>query len=238
MISKLYTQLRTVFPILVKLYTPIVILLFLVVFISFKTGIPIKKFTMDPAEIAEINPFMGAVSNIGILFWCASASICFFSFALLQKTRIRGNFSAFFQFSGFITSILLLDDLFLFHERHHLNSREIIFPNSPAPFIAENASYFSYIIIVLFYLIRFRKIIIKTDFVLLFLAFLFFGASIIIDSFPIPVFDIDLFEDVFKLFGIVSWFGYFVIVCFQVVKQGILQKTENNDARINYKVNI
>ena len=238
MISKLYTQLRTLFPVLVKLYTPIVVLLFLVVFISFKTGIPIKKFTMDPAEIAEINPFMGAVSNIGILFWCASASICFFSFALLQKTRIRGNFSAFFQFSGFITSILLLDDLFLFHERHHLNSREIIFPNSPAPFIAENAIYFSYIMIVLFYLIRFRKIIIKTDFILLFLAFLLFGASIIIDSFPIPVFDIDLFEDVFKLFGIVSWFGYFVIVCFQVVKQRIVQQIENNEATINYKVNI
>ena len=92
--------------------------------------------------------------------------------------------------------------------------------------------------IILFYLIRFRKIIIETDIVLLFLAFLFFGVSIIIDLFPIPVFDIDLFEDVFKLFGIVSWFGYFVIVCFQVVKQRIVQQTENNEARINYKVNI
>ncbi len=35
-----------------------------------------------------------------------------------------------------------------------------------------------------------------------------------------------LFEDGFKLFGIVSWFGYFVRVCFQVVKYAILQPTE------------
>ena len=235
MISKLYAQLRTLSSILVKLYTPIVILLLLVVFLSFKTGIPISKFTADPAAIAGINPFIGVVSNIGILFWCASASICFFSFALLQKTRIRGNFSAFFLFSGFITSILLLDDLFLFHEEG-LNSLGIIFPN--LPFISEKVIYFSYIMIVLLYFIRFRKIIIKTDFALLFLAFLFFGGSIIIDLFQIAVFDIFLFEDGFKLFGIVSWLGYFVIVCFQVVKQGILQKTENNEARINYKVNI
>ncbi len=230
MISKLYAQLRTLSSILVKLYTPIVILVLLVVFLSLKTGIPISKFTADPAAIAGINPFIGVVSNIGILFWCASASICFFSFALLQKTRIRGNFPAFFLFSGFITSILLLDDLFLFHERN-LNSREIIFPNSP--FISQEVVYLSYIMLILFYLIRFRKIIIETDIVLLFLAFLFFGVSIIIDLFPIPVFDNYLFEDGFKLFGIVSWFGYFVRVCFQVVKQGILQQTENNEARID-----
>ncbi len=218
MISKLYAQLRTLFPVLVKLYTPIVIVLLLVVFISFKTGIPIKKFTVDPATFARINPFIGVVSNIGILFWCASASICFFSCALLQKTRFRRDFPAFLLFSGFITSILLLDDLFLFHEKG-LSSRKIIFPN--ASFISQEMVYFSYIIIILFYLIRFRKIIIKTDIVLLFLAFLFFGASIIIDS----LFKNYLFEDGFKLFGIVSWFGYFVRVCFQVVKQGILQQT-------------
>ncbi len=77
MILKLYAQLRTLFPMLVKLYTPIVILVLLVVFLSFKTGIPIDKFTGDPAAIAGINPFIGVVSNIGILFWCASASIEF-----------------------------------------------------------------------------------------------------------------------------------------------------------------
>ncbi len=234
MILKLYAQLRTLFPMLVKLYTPIVILVLLVVFLSFKTGIPIDKFTGDPAAIAGINPFIGVVSNIGILFWCASASICFFSFALPQKTRNRGNFSAFFLFSGFITSILLLDDLFLFHERH-LNSREIIFPNST--FISQEVIYLSYAMIILFYFIKFRKIIVKTDFIILLLALSFFGASIIIDSFSLSIPMKSLFEDGFKLFGIVSWFGYFVRVCFQVVKYAILQPTENNEARVNYQGN-
>ena len=197
MISKLYAQLRTLFPILVKLYTPIVILVLLVVFFSLKTGIPIGEFTKDPAVIVGtnpfigvINPFIGIVSNIGILFWCASASICFFSFAVLQKSssekRAEGSFRLFFLFSGFVTSILLLDDLFLFHEGIFPKLSEEIFSN---PTISERVVYSGYAMMSSFYILRFRRTILKTEWGILLLAFLFFGASIIMDVFPIPLFD-------------------------------------------------
>ena len=220
MISELCFQFRTLFLVLIKLYIPTLILILVVFFFSLKTGIPIKEFTRDPAAIAEMNPFFGIISNIGILFWCASASVCFFSFAVLQKCRIekrvKGVFLLFLLFSGFITLILLLDDLFLFHERIFPKVSKEFFFDSAA--ISEKFVYLGYIMLFSFYLLRFRKIIFQTEWRILLLAFLFFGVSVILDSLPIQIFrNHYLFEDGFKLFGIVSWFGYFVRVCFQAV---------------------
>lgn len=218
MISKILAQIKNLFPIFIRLYTPIVMLLFFVVFVSSKTGVSIKSFMNDPSAIARINPFLGAVSNIGILFWCAAASICFFSFVLLRNSSIRNSLQNFLFASGFITTILLLDDLFLFHEENW-NSRETLFPNMY--FLSEKVIYISYLLIILFYLVKFRRIILKTDFVLLLLAFLFFGISMSIDFFDISLLDYAIVEDGCKLFGIVSWFGYFSVVCFKAIKQEI-----------------
>lgn len=236
-LTKISTQLVRLFPIIIKLYTPILILLLLVVFISFKTGISIGVFTSDPALIAgdnglsslvnaTTNPFVGVVSNIGILFWCISASICFFSFAILQKiqkidSKRWSNLSYFLFFSGLITSILLLDDLFLVHES--------IVPKLLN--ISQKVTYSFYAAAIFCWILRFRKTIFKTEWKILFLAFLFFGFSMVMDEF-IPSISIYLtglseqdsqflFEDGFKLFGIVSWLAYFVRVCFQVVNNAI-----------------
>ncbi|MDJ0650352.1 MAG: hypothetical protein QNJ60_16785 [Xenococcaceae cyanobacterium MO_188.B19] len=224
MISKLFAQIKTLFPILIKLYTPIVILLFFVVFVSYKTGVSINDFMNDPAAIAKTNPFLGAVSNIGILFWCAAASICFFSFALLRNSSSRNNLTIFLLASGFLTTILLLDDLFLFHEENW-NSREFLFPN--VTFLSEKIFFISYLVIVLCYLTKFIRVILKTDFVLLLLAFLFFGISISIDFFNISLFDYAILEDGAKLFGIVSWFGYFSVICFKAIQQEMFQNYDS-----------
>lgn len=224
MISKILAQIKNLFPIFIRLYTPIVMLLFFVVFVSSKTGVSIKSFMNDPSAIARINPFLGAVSNIGILFWCAAASICFFSFVLLRNSSIRNSLQNFLFASGFITTILLLDDLFLFHEENW-NSRETLFPNMY--FLSEKVIYISYLLIILFYLVKFRRIILKTDFVLLLLAFLFFGISMSIDFFDISLLNYAIVEDGCKLFGIVSWFGYFSVLCFKEIKQEIFLSNES-----------
>ncbi len=224
-------QVRKLFLLLIKLYIPILILIVIVAFFSSKTGIPVENFTKDPAAIAGINPFFGIISNIGILLWCASVSICFFSFAVLQKNRIKKKskevFLPFLLFSGIITLIILFDDLFLFHEGIFPELSKEFFFNSEyiseriIYFISEKFIYFSYIVLFSFYILRFKKIILKTQWIILLLAFIFFGISVTLDSIPTQIIKINyLLEDGFKLFGIVSWFGYFFRVCLQVLSTG------------------
>ena len=204
---------------LIKIYTPILFFILLVIFLNFVTGIPISQFTRDPAAIANINPFFGFVSNIGILLWCATASICFFSSTIIRKYNqqidvYKGReFSNFLMIAGFFTLLILLDDLFLFHE--------LVFPiflNIPGKFL-----FASYAIILLWYFFRFKNIIIKTKLTFLFLSLLCFGISIIIDvlrdRLDISIYQAHLFEDGFKLLGIFSWLSYFVTVSFKVLSR-------------------
>ncbi|WP_052055520.1 hypothetical protein [Myxosarcina sp. GI1] len=179
------------------------------------TDIPTDRLTRDIAAIAEVPSFYGMISNIGILLWCASASICLFVFAVLQKLKIKtiafkNNFLSFLLFSGLITLMLMFDDLFLLHED--------IFPSLN---ISEMVVYSSYVTVVLLYLLKFRKIIFSTTWGILCLGFLFFAASLTIDFFSISGSRITLLEDGFKLLGIASWFSYFVSLCFETVKNTI-----------------
>ena len=221
MSAKLHTQLKTLFPILMGLYIPILILVVMIVLVGFQLSIPMADLTRDPSATTGTSPFMGALSSIGVLFWCASVAICLFSFALLQQTGSRGDFSAFFLFGGLISLILLLDDLFLFHEA--------VFPLYLK--IPEKLVFLSYGLIILGYITRFRKLIVKTSFIFLILAFGLFGLSIVIDLLELRI--SILFEDGSKLFGIASWFGYFAITCFQAVKQITLQPLENKEQRFS-----
>lgn len=227
-------------PTIVIIYIAMLILILCVIFISLKTGIYLKVFTKDPASTAglnglnsiydvKINPFLadakhnpivGLLSSVGILFWCSSASLYLFSFTILKNTKNtnhsqRSDIALFCKFFGFTTLMLLLDDLFLFHEA--------IFPNLLN--ISQEVVYTCYLAVIAWGILRFRKTIIKSNFYLLLLAFLWFGLSIIIDlfGFSIIVFyePLDartIFEDGFKLLGIVSWFSYCVETCFSYIR--------------------
>ena len=47
-----------------------------VVSVLFKVSIP--DMTRDVTALANIHPLSGVLSNLGILLWCSTASICFF----------------------------------------------------------------------------------------------------------------------------------------------------------------
>ena len=124
-----------------------------------------------------------------------------------------------------ITLVMLLDDLFLFHE--------LVFPiflNIPGRFL-----FISYAIIILWYLLRFRRTIVNTKWAFLFLGFLCFGSSIFIDIlrdiFHLDFYQPHLLEDGFKLLGIVSWLSYYVTGSFNILFQIICQ---TNQVNINY----
>lgn len=196
-------QLRSVMPFLIRLYLPVLMILVGIGVLRLVGNIEIGTITRDPAHITGAHPFTGLLSNIGILCWCSSAAICFFCSKTCQNNENR-EFSSFLFFAALITSLLLIDDFFLFHE--------IIFPKDLH--INEKLVYTSYLIIAMSFLIAFRDTILQTEYVILFFSFAFLGLSILFDILPVHVPGHLLFEDGFKFLGIVTWLSYFVRVCF------------------------
>ena len=213
--------------IIYKLYIPIVILFLIVIVVCYFNKIGISVFTRDPAVIAsdpkiiplidpKHNPFIGIISQIGILFWCITASFCLFcSAAISHKKDIYLNLISFLRHFGYLTSFLLLDDLLMLHES--------IFPELLK--IPEEVTYSCYAFVGIWGLIKFRKTIMQTEWIILLLSFSWFFCSIFIDllaevlSFSNNWQHLQyLLEDGFKLLGIVSWFYYFLRVCLNSVK--------------------
>jgi hypothetical protein len=165
--------------------------------------VPVSKFTRDPTHILNGHPFIGVISNIGILFWCSAAAICFFCSAIRWMNKKTMN-SKFLLFSGLITLLLLLDDLFMLHEA--------IIPKYLH--VPEIAVYSGYLALILIYLLKFREDILKAEYTLLLIALGFFALSMISDVF-LHHSDFEcLVEDGFKLFGIVTWFLFFIRTSF------------------------
>lgn len=176
------------------------------IFIVFKlrTQLSLDFLTRDPLVLTNGVFYMGMISNIGILFWCASATICLFSSAIISKIDSYNRsqeISKFLLFSGLLTCLLMLDDLFMIHESVHyyLGSSYILFS--------------FYLIIILVFFVKHIKVIKKTEFVILLAAMGFFSLSIVYDSLEsnlsLPIF----VEDVFKFLGITTWFTYFLRLC-------------------------
>ena len=171
--------------------------------------IPIYKFMSDPSSITNVSPFIGIISNFGVLLWCTSAVICLFSWIILNHRSYETEFSKFILCSGLMTVLLLIDDFFRLHE--------YIFPKILG--LPEKIVIMGYGTLTLFGLIKFRKCILKTEFLILLVAIGFFGLSLIVDSFQNDIEQLVgqwriLFEDGFKLLGIVSWLGYFLRSCY------------------------
>lgn len=184
------------------IYLPPAILLMAFFLLSVKMKIPFGMFSRDPAELTHSSPFLGVMSNIGILFWCSAAAICMLSFLLLRKDPGQKRLSLFFLASSIITIILMMDDLFMFHEKvyyHYFDLRQ-------------RYIYLAYFTMILGYLFYFRKTILKSPFMPLVLAFMLFGMSILVDGITDRIHEIPfhhLLEDGPKFLGIAGWLGYF-----------------------------
>ena len=197
--QNLLGEFRSLLPLMIKIYVPV---LFILLIIGLQDQIPASHLMRDPLALAKAPFYFGAISNIGVLFWCSTAAIGFFSLAILKQFSKTREFQQFLLLSSCLTSLLLLDDLFLFHES--------FFPNYLK--IPENRVLGGYAVLFLLYLVKSIKTILKTEFTLLILACVFFGLSIVVDEIRLGGAYVIL-EDGFKLLGIVSWMTYFVRVC-------------------------
>ena len=195
---------KNLFLLLMIIYLFLFSLLFVISIISIHFNIPIGNFTRDPIAVLGGHHLIGIISNIGIIFWSATAAICLFA----SKTDLdKTEFSTFLFFSGLLTLLLLFDDLFQLHEKvdNYL-------------YVHEYTAYLVYLILISIYFVKFSKIILSTEYLLLFIACCFLSLSVLADmllSYFITQRDIKfLVEDGFKLFGIVTWSVYFIRTSF------------------------
>ncbi|MDO1448087.1 hypothetical protein Q0590_17570 [Rhodocytophaga aerolata] len=189
--------------------------------------IPFNHFTRDPAAITNSNPLYGLLSNIGILIWCASATCCFLTYTIKSNWGSSKITTNFWLVSGLITSMLLLDDLFMLHEE--------LFPNVLQ--IPEKAILASYFILIAAYLVNFGKIILKTRFLFLLLAFGLFGISVIADILNALPFHF-LIEDGSKFLGIVSWAIYFTTNSMKSIKSASISQNKERAASLTTQSNL
>jgi hypothetical protein len=175
---------------------------------------PISYFTRDTAAVLHEQPFAGFLSNVGIIFWVATASILLNEYWFLRDKSEEINNAHFFLYGGVISSLLLFDDFFMLHDRL-----------LPRFYINEFFVYIFYGVLVFAYLLKFRSQILKFNYSLLILAFLFFSISLIVDRFPDDIFGkwYHLLEDGSKYIGIWCWFNFF----FSSVQQGRNFREEN-----------
>lgn len=185
-------------------YVPSIVILVIMALVSTFFHVGFAVMTRDVAAIANIHPLSGILSNLGIILWCVAASICFFA-AMVLRTAKHRHIGWFLFSSALLSTYLLLDDFFLFHEelaRRYLGLDEKVVLATLG-------------IAVSVYLVTFRGIILRTNFGVLLQAIGFLATSVVIDT----VYDMGLlqpdnwkhfFEDGAKWLGIASWCSYYV----------------------------
>lgn len=203
------SQLRYLWKGLLSLYLPIALLFIFIGVLSRVSDVSLVFVLRDITATAKLPFFAGFVSQLGLMLWSASLTICLFALGMLR--RQQGDLSAskrFLVHGTVLTAILAIDDIFLFHEEVapnylHLNE-EVVF-----------AIYA--IVGIGFVLLNWREIL-SSEYALLMLALMLFATSVLLDALPFESFHLRYFwellalflEDGFKFAGIVTWLMYFV----------------------------
>jgi hypothetical protein len=203
---KIREQLKNITPIVIIAFAATTALLSAVVLLGIESGVDLDNFTQDPTAVMHAPFYLGFFSNIGIILWCSSAAFCFLSSAVVPS--VKGEpWRPFFLSSGLITTLLMFDDFLLLHEE--------VFPVYAG--ISENSVLLVYINLIIIYLVFFWRLILRTEFILLGMAFACVGISKAVAFIPMPIPEDSFLEDAVKLFGIVAWFIYFTRLAYQEI---------------------
>lgn len=205
-ISRQFQSLRNVF---IFLQIPAGMILLLLLFLKLKFDIDTEELTRDVNALAGLPPYAGMVSNLGVLFWCASATLCLFTGLIGKRKGL--SIESFLFYSGILSAVLMLDDLFLLHEE--------IFPENLH--IPEKLVFAIYGILAFTIFFLHRKIVFSTNYLILLTCTMFLGLSVFVDVFFNNFRGEDLVEDGAKIIGIMTWFGYYATLGYETIKQKI-----------------
>jgi uncharacterized membrane protein YgdD (TMEM256/DUF423 family) len=185
-------------------------------------NVPFTVITRDPMATMVGDPLTGAQSVVGVGIWWLAAGICLFASAVASRSRVPPAVRSFLLWSGLLTAVLVLDDAFMFHD--DLASR--IFG------LRERYVMLAYGVLLAAYLLRFRKVILRTEWLLLVGALAFFASSIGLDLYnqnsclefvtPTETCDWSMFvEDSLKLLGIVFWSAWLIRISYLALLGGL-----------------
>jgi hypothetical protein len=188
--------------------------------LGIENDVELDHFTQDPASIMNTPFYLGFFSYVGILFWCAAATLCFFMYALYEDhSVVQRRKKLFLLFSGLISCLLLFDDLFLLHEA--------VFPIYFH--IPKNVVYLIYVNFILAYVLLFRNELLNSEYLILVVAFGLIGIAQFVDVLPMPIPEDSFLEDAVKLFGIVTWFTYYMRYCIRLARVQLHNSAENEN---------
>lgn len=228
----LLKQFKRLFMLLLLVYVPLMAIFLL---LTIQRSVPLRLLLDDATATAQVPFYVGLLSNIAILLWMSSAAVCLFTYSILQRVQRSDEITRFLLISGLLTAFLAIDDLALLHDEVFSDYLGI-----PEPII-----FGVYGLLLVAYVMRFRGLLARSEYLLLLIALLFFAISLAVDNLQevlpevyaalrgifglaAPATDGSLqsapqeignvrymLEDGSKFFGIVAWSLYFLRFCWQ-----------------------
>ena len=195
MLSTAAGQGRTLWPLLLVLLGLYAAATMALVALSAATGTPLALLTRDVAASLGAKFYIGLLSNIGALLWCAAATTCFAGAAVLRRFPGQRECAAFLLGSGALLTALGMDDFFMLHE--------VIYPRLG---LQEGVLIVFYALGLLALTLRYRAVLLDSDILLWVIGCLLFVASVLVDGF---VRDVTAFEDIPKVAGVCTWLCYY-----------------------------
>ncbi len=178
-----------------------------------------KWMFLDPLTAAQLSgeccsTYFGFVSNLGVMIWSATAAICLFAAALFALLKADRALTWFALSSGLLTGWLALDDAFLVHET--------VLPSFGIP---QNAVIAAYAALALLYIASSWRVILASDFWVLFVG----GAALVLSILVDTVFSslapgLVYIEDSAKFFGIFCWASFHITTLFDRISNLAVQK--------------
>ena len=163
--------------------------------LSAATNTPLAMLTRDVAASLGAKFYIGLLSSIGALLWCAAATTCFLGAAVLRRASGQRECAGFLLGSGVLLTFLGLDDFFMLHE--------VIYPRLG---LEEGVLVVLYAAGLVALILRYRSVLLDSDILLWVVGALLFVMSVLVDGFAK---DSTAFEDIPKAAGICTWLCYY-----------------------------
>ena len=171
---------------------PSLIIYFFIIVITSYAGIDTELVLRDLLQTCDFPIGVGMISSLGVILWASATAINLFAAGITHKYQVK--YSYLLVTGGLLSGLLCLDDLFLIHDKRQ---------------ITQDILYTLYIILSLYIILKFSKLISEIDTLSFFTSCSLLGLSIISDIFqdflPISYQTVQIFEEGFKFTGISCW---------------------------------
>jgi hypothetical protein len=156
---------------------------------------------------SHLRPLVGAISNFGVIMWCAAASVSLFAACVVDRHTQRSWFFCLLAM-GFLTTLLLVDDLFQAHEAAY----PVLFG------LYDMRIFASYAVLLIAFVFIFRRLVMRYGLLLFLMSMFMLAAAAGFDVFFKRIdgaYDIwqaktiqRIGEDGLKLIGITAWLSF------------------------------